>query len=130
MNLSDLMTRIKVVATSALAWLTAIAAVLTVVAQQIKDVAGVPDWVTQFVTGALAVITVIIFQVRRVTPVPDELKGLLPPKGPAVDIPPPADRGQTTLHIVLIVLAIIALIIFIFAHIDVNSKSLGELLLR
>ena len=114
MNLSDLITRIKVVLTSALAWLTATAAVLTYVLGQLEGIAGVPEWLVRSLTIVLGVITVIIFQVRRVTPVPDELKGLLPPKGPAVDIPPPANNGQSTIIVVVCVLLIIVLAMIIF----------------
>jgi len=83
--ISDLLTRARVLATSALSWLTAISAVLVVLAQQLEGVAGVPEWLTRTLASAIAVIGVIILQVRRVTPVDDADKGLLPPKGPAVE---------------------------------------------
>jgi hypothetical protein len=88
----DLLKRAQVLATSAIAWLTVIVAVLTAISQQLEGVVGVPEWLTRILASAIAVIGVIILQVRRVTPVPDESKGLLPPKGPAtpvLDVQPP-----------------------------------------
>lgn len=92
--MSDLLTRIRVLATSALSWLTAISAVLVVLAQQLDIVSvvgvDVPEWVPRVLASVIAVIGVIIVQVRGRTPVSDSLswsapdKGLLPPKGPAI----------------------------------------------
>jgi len=86
---NDLFTRARVLATSALSWLTATSAVLVVVAQQLDVVSvvgvDVPEWAPKVLASVIAVIGVIILQVRRVTPVDDADKGLLPPKGPAVE---------------------------------------------
>lgn len=104
MPLSDLFVRVRVLATSALSWLTAISATLVVLAQQLDGVAGVPEWATRFLASAIAVIAAITLQVRRVTPVDDSQKGLLPPKGPAVEVIPanPRDDGLGLIEVLLI----------------------------
>jgi len=83
MNIPALFERAKVLLKSALAWLTVIAAVLTYVLQQIKDVDGVPPWLLKSLTTVAGVVAIIIVQVRRVTPVSPDQRGLLPPQGPA-----------------------------------------------
>lgn len=103
MPLSDLFVRVRVLATSALSWLTAISATLVVLAQQLDGVAGVPEWATRAIASAIAVIAAITLQVRRVTPVDDSQKGLLPPKGPAVDVVAnPRDDGLGLIEVLLI----------------------------
>lgn len=120
-GLSALLTRVKVLASSALTYLTAISAILVALAQQLEGVAGVPSWLTRLLASAIAVIGVVILQVRRVTPVNDADKGLLPPKGPAVPAPPldvqPPDKGAITVSTLLMVLALVCLVIFtLIAH--------------
>src|SRR6185436_5727019 len=109
--------RAQVLATSAIAWLSAISAILVVLAQQLEGVAGVPEWLTRILASTIAVIGVIILQVRRVTPVDDSDKGLLPPKGPAVpagaaalDVQP-VDRGDITLSMLFLVVALVLFLI-------------------
>jgi hypothetical protein len=80
--MNDLVARIKVVAKSVLAWLTVIAAVLAAVAQELKDVDGIPAPVVQWLVTAAGVLTIVVFQVRAHTPVDVSQQGLLPPKGP------------------------------------------------
>jgi len=116
-QLADLLKRAQVLATSAIAWLSAISAILVVLAQQLEGVAGVPEWLTRTLASTIAVIGVIILQVRRVTPVDDSDKGLLPPKGPAVpagaaalDVQP-VDRGDITLSMLFLVIALVLFLI-------------------
>lgn len=94
MNITELITRVKVVLKSAITWLTIAAAVLTFVLQELKEVEGVPEWVTRYLASALGVITFIVLQVRAHTPVDDSQKGLLPPKGPGT----PTLDAQGTVH--------------------------------
>jgi len=115
--IQDLLKRAQVLATSAIAWLSAISAILVVLAQQLEGVAGVPEWLTRTLASTIAVIGVIILQVRRVTPVDDSDKGLLPPKGPAVpagaaalDVQP-VDRGDITLSMLFLVVALVLFLI-------------------
>ncbi len=115
--IQDLLKRAQVLATSAIAWLSAISAILVVLAQQLEGVAGVPEWLTRTLASTIAVIGVIILQVRRVTPVDDSDKGLLPPKGPAVpagaaalDVQP-VDRGDITLSMLFLVIALVLFLI-------------------
>lgn len=79
----DFITRVKTIAKSVLAWLTIIAAIATGVAQQLKDVEGIPAPVLHWVVTIAAVLTIVVFQVRQHTPVDISQRGLLPPKGPA-----------------------------------------------
>lgn len=108
-GLAALAVRIRVLATSALSWLTAISAALVVLAQQLDGVAGVPEWATKAIASAVAVIATITLQVRRVTPVADAQKGLLPPKGPAVEVAgAPVDRGDINVGLLLRIVALVA----------------------
>lgn len=94
--MTDLFTRIQVLARSALAWLTLLSAVLVALAQQLEGVHGVPEWVTRTLATVIPVLGVIIVQVRSVTPVEPDQRGLLPPQGPAVattDAPKVKDVG-------------------------------------
>ena len=118
-TIAEFLKRAQVLATSAIAWLSAISAILVVLAQQLEGVAGVPEWLTRTLASTIAVIGVIILQVRRVTPVDDSDKGLLPPKGPAVpagaaalDVQP-VDRGDITVGVLLRILAMVCFIIVI-----------------
>lgn len=119
-GLPALLTRARVLATSALSWLTAISAALAVLAQQLDGVAGVPEGVTRALASAIAVLGAIILQVRRVTPVDDDQKGLLPPKGPAVEVDRDAmgpdvrrDAGLSFIEVVLILVIVAVVIIAI-----------------
>lgn len=81
--MNDTVARIKTLLKSALAWLTIIAAILTGLAQQLKDVDGIPAPVVKWLVTAAAVLTIVVLQVRQHTPVDETQRGLLPPKGPA-----------------------------------------------
>lgn len=106
-------TRARVLATSAVAWLTAAGATLVVLAQLLEGIGGVPEWVTRAIATAVAVIGTITLQVRRVTPVADEQKGLLPPKGPAVEVVAnPVDRGDVTLSMLFLIVALVLFLVF------------------
>ena len=109
-GLAALLKRAQVLATSALTYLTAISAVLVVLAQQLESVGGAPEWLTRAVASAAAVIAVAIAQVRRVTPVADVDKGLLPPKGPAAEADPNRDVGEVGISLLL---RIVALVLFL-----------------
>lgn len=115
-GLAALLKRAQVLATSVLSWLTAISAVLVVLAQQLNGLAGVPEWATRAIASAIAVVGIAIAQVRRVTPVANADKGLLPPKGPAV----PAqqlDAGQVGIGLLLGIVALVCLVVFtLVAH--------------
>lgn len=117
-GLSALIERVKVLASSALTWLTALLAVLVVLSQELGKFAGVPAGVTQVLASAIAVLTVAVFQVRRVTPVDATDKGLLPPKGPAVPAGDVAkDVGEVSIPTLLLVVAFVCLVIFtLIAH--------------
>lgn len=122
-GLPALYKRAQVLATSALSWLTAIAAVLAVVAQQLNTIAGVPQSVCRAVASAIAVLGAIILQVRRVTPVADADKGLLPPKGPAVEaVPNDPDRGDIGLSMVFRLLALACFIVVAVIGFDVITS--------
>jgi hypothetical protein len=117
--IEEFLKRAQVLATSAIAWLTAILAILIAVANELGKFGDVPTWVTKGLASIIAVLTVAVFQVRRVTPVDDSDKGLLPPKGPAVpagaaalDVQP-ADRGDITVGVLLRILAMVCFIIVI-----------------
>jgi len=122
--MSDLFTRIRVLATSALSWLTAISAVLVVLAQQLEGVGAVPEWVTRAIATAIAVIGAAILMVRRVTPVDDADKGLLPPKGPAVETVAGdvVDRGDVTLSLLFRLLALAAFVVVAVIGFDVITS--------
>lgn len=112
-GLPALLKRVQVVATSAVAWLTAVSASLVVAAQLLDGIGGIPEWVTRGIASAVAVIAAVTLQVRRVTPVADADKGLLPPHGPAAEADPNRDVGLSFIEVVLIIVAAAVVLIAI-----------------
>lgn len=129
-GLSAFITRARVLATSAVAWLTAAGATLVVLAQLLEGIGGVPEWVTRAIATAVAIIGTITLQVRRVTPVADVDKGLLPPKGPSVEtvtstgeIHDP-DVGDINIGLLLRIVALFCFVIFaLIAHGTISTDE-------
>ncbi len=81
------MARIRTVLASAVSWLVALAAVLTIVAEELAGVAGLPDAVGRAIATALVVIGVAVAIIRRVTPVLPGARGILPPPAGTPETP-------------------------------------------
>lgn len=117
MNIPAVVVRAKVLLKSALAWLTIIAAILTGVSQQLKEIGGVPAPVLRWVTTVAAVLTIVVFQVRQHTPVAPDQRGLLPPQGPATPtVDAEGEVFQPDAGLALIELLVGGAILIVFAY--------------
>lgn len=129
-GLPALLKRIEVLATSALSWLSALLAILIGLSQQLEGIAGVPESVTRLLASAIAFITIVVFQVRGRTPVADEDKGLLPPKGPAVETVDGTpverrDRGDINAGLLLRIVALGCFTVVALIGFDVITSVYG-----
>lgn len=105
--MNELLARVRVLLGAAPTYLVALAAILTIVVDELAPFADDPAiaWVVRVLGVVLTIVGVAVAIVRRVTPVVPAERGLLPP-------PPPGarpDAGRADLETVLVVLAILVL---------------------
>jgi hypothetical protein len=113
----DITTRIRTVLTALVTWLTVLAAVLSIVVDELADYADVAPvaWVIRIAGVVLVAAGVAVNIVRRVTPVIPADRGLLPLAYPTPDRK--RDAGQITGN----VLGAIAFVVVVFACLYVIS---------
>lgn len=108
--MNELLARVRVLLGAAPTYLVALAAILTIVVDELAPFADDPAiaWVVRILGVILTIVGVAVAIVRRVTPVLPAERGLLPPPAPGAR---PLDAGRATLESVLVVLAIVVLAI-------------------
>lgn len=116
--MSAFLARVRVVLTAAVTWLTAIAAVVPFIADDIAAQLpeGAAEQVTKYALLAVAWLGAAVSIIRRVTPVLPQERGVLPPESGLVDrdgYPVPRDPGQTTIVWILIVVAVVLASVFV-----------------
>lgn len=78
--MSDFIARVRVVLTAAVTWITAVAAVIPFIADDIADQlpSGAAEQVTKYALLAVAWLGAAVSIIRRVTPVLPDERGVLP----------------------------------------------------
>ena len=77
--MQQLIARLLVILRAAPTYLVALAMVLTIVADELPDIPGIPAEVLTVIARIITVIGVAVAIIRRVTPVVEQARGLLPP---------------------------------------------------